>query len=240
VGKMKEKHLFKKDPILIGGCGRSGTTLLLSIISAHPRVFAFPYEVAAFTGWQVDKRGKEYPVRQDRLYRYLLYKHVPKEAWRWCEKRPLNVLYIKEILNYWKNAHFIHIIRDARDVLTSRHPEKPDEYWVPAKRWLRDVKSGLKYKDHPRVITIKYEDLVFDFQKTIHNICQGIGEESVPEILSWYENTTVKSDRAWFGGVEKIHQNSIKKWQKEEHQERLKEIMENKEVLELQTELGYL
>ena len=29
-----------QTPILIGGCGRSGTTLLLSLLSAHPRIRA--------------------------------------------------------------------------------------------------------------------------------------------------------------------------------------------------------
>ena len=240
IGKIKEKHLFKKDPVLIGGCGRSGTTLLLSIMSAHPRIFAFPHEVAAFTRWKDDQNGEKYPSREDRMYRYLTFKHVHKSAYRWAEKSPANVHQIEEILSYWERAHFIHIIRDARDVLTSRHPENPEGYWVSPKRWLRDVRAGLKFKNHPRVTTIRYEDLVGDYEKTIHKICRGIDEECVPEIISWYDYAKVRSNRAWFGGVEKLHQNSMKKWEKEEHRQRLDEIMKNKDVTELQKELGYL
>jgi hypothetical protein len=237
---MKEKHLFNKGPILIGGCGRSGTTLLLSVMSAHPHIFAFPHEVAAFFKWQENENGDMYPTRIDRMYRYLVSHHVQKSATRWCEKSPRNVLKINEILNYWDNAHFINIIRDARDVLTSRHPQKPDAYWVPLERWLNDVRIGLKYKDHPRVTTIHYEDLVHEYEKTITKICDEIGEEVVPEIISWYDHATVRSNRAWFGGVERLHQKSVNKWKKEEHAQRLEEIMQNKEIVELQKELGYL
>ena len=39
---------MEASPLIIGGCGRSGTTLLLSVLSAHPKVLAIPHETEAF------------------------------------------------------------------------------------------------------------------------------------------------------------------------------------------------
>jgi hypothetical protein len=53
LGRRKEKRTFTDTPILIGGGARSGTTLLLSILSAHPAIFAIRKELGLF------KYGKE-------------------------------------------------------------------------------------------------------------------------------------------------------------------------------------
>ena len=48
IGKKIEKRRFTCPPVYIGGCGRSGTTLLLSILSAHKDIFACPRELNPF------------------------------------------------------------------------------------------------------------------------------------------------------------------------------------------------
>jgi hypothetical protein len=37
-----------QKPIIIGGCARSGTTLLLSVLSCHPNIYAIPDETYTF------------------------------------------------------------------------------------------------------------------------------------------------------------------------------------------------
>ncbi|MCA9555784.1 MAG: sulfotransferase, partial [Myxococcales bacterium] len=39
---------FPEPPIIIGGCGRSGTTLVASILSCHPRIAVVGPETRAF------------------------------------------------------------------------------------------------------------------------------------------------------------------------------------------------
>ncbi len=210
LGKAKEKQVFDQAPIFLGGCGRSGTTLLLSMISASPEVFCFPHEVDAFTQWNRED-GNLVPRRIDRLYRYLLTHSVPSSCNRWCEKRPFNVRYIPEILEYFgNNARFVHIIRDARDVLTSRHPEKPDEYWVESDRWINDVTIGLNYRDNEQVYTLKYENLINDYESTMKSLCSFLNIEFGDEMLNWFDHAKVRSNRAWFSGVKKLHNDSIK------------------------------
>lgn len=240
-GQKIEEKKFSDPPILLGGCGRSGTTLLLSIISAHPKIFAFPHEVDAFTEWVTDVDGSLEPVRIDRMYRYLITNKIPGEVTRWCEKRPYNVRYIPEILEYHgEGTKFIHIVRDARAVCTSKHPQKPGEYWVSVDRWVNDVSAGLEHFDNPQVLTIKYEDLILSPEKLISQICEFIEEEPVEEIINWYENATVRENRAWFGGVTDIQKESLKKWQKPENRERVEEIMNDPRVQNLMEKLAYI
>lgn len=240
-GRKKERKSFSKAPILIGGCGRSGTTLLLSIISAHPKIYAYPHEVDAFTKWRRKKDNSLFPVRADRMYRYLLTHKVSKQTHRWCEKRPFNVLNIPEILEYHgPKSKFIHIVRDARAVCTSRHPEKPSEYWVSIDRYVRDVSAGLKYLDHPQLHTLKYEDLILNTEAEIMKICEFLEEKPVNEIINWYDHATVRQNRAWFGGVTDIQRESLSKWQKPENKDRVDEIMGDERVKELMKKLKYI
>jgi hypothetical protein len=241
VGPIKMESKFNQSPIIIGGCGRSGTTLLLSIIGAHPNIFSFPDEVMAFFDWEKDDKGIYKPQRIDRLYRSILFNRIPKGVNRWCEKSPPNVLYFDKILDYFnEDVYLIHIIRDGRDVMLSQHPKNPDEYWVSSERWINDVQAGLKFKDHPQVLTIKYENLIVDYNNTIEKICDFIGENCTEEVYSWIENTNVKKNEAWSGKVKKLHSSSIEKWKKEENKERVTEVMQNQEVVRLLEKLDYL
>jgi len=243
LGDRKVARHFDRGPIVIGGCGRSGTTLLLSILAAHPEIFAIPHESVSLVKWEPQPgRGAESPFRPariDRLYRYILPRRIPKGQHIWAEKTPRNVRHIEQILNYWHDALFIHIIRDPRDVLTSRHQNRPGEYWVSRKRWVNDVTKGLAFQDHPRVYTLRYEDLVQHFEPTIRRLCDFLKLECVPEILDWHTHTTVRRNRSWKGKVVKLHAKSVRKWEKPEHHERLSQILSDERITDLMERLSY-
>lgn len=239
IGKQKEKKHFSKPPIFVGGCGRSGTTLLQSIISAHPKIFAFPNEVDAFTTWQKTDKGFK-PVRQDRMYRELIWRRIPDSVHRWCIKRPFNVRHIEEILDYFPGTKFIHIYRDPRQVCVSRHPDDPSKYWVPIARWLMDTKAGWDFRDHPQVLTINYNDLILNTENIIRNMCDFLEEEVVDEILNWYDHATFRTNSAWFGKLENIQTRSLEKWKKPENKERVDEIMSDERVQALMKDVGLI
>lgn len=240
LGKYKIQGRFVKGSILIGGCGRSGTSLLLSILSAHPKIYALPKETDAFTKWTRDATGQIVPRRMDRFYRHFLGKSVPKSCDRWCEKRPGNVNYIAQILEYFgNNAKFIHLVRDPRAVCTSYHPSKSGKYWIDIGRYWNDVGNGLKFYGHPQVFTVKYEDLVAHSGRTIQEICEFLNVGYGHEMKNWFGHAKVRKSKAWYGRLVNVHAAPVYKWQKSEHAERVKEVVGHSGIQEIAHKLGY-
>jgi len=239
-GSKVEANQFCDPPVFIGGCGRSGTTLLLSILSAHKDIFACPKELGAFNKIEADGNGYRTPKRIDRLYTSLLINQIPRQARRLCEKSPSNVKHIDDIANYYRgNFRFIHIIRDGRDVVLSKHPTAKDRYWVEPQRWVNDVRSGLAHRDNPNVYTVFYEDLVQEFTNTVKGICAFLHIELSREILHWQQHATVTRNRAYFEGLQDLSSQSIGKWQEPQYQERVDQFLAYPGAKELLTELNY-
>lgn len=242
---IKIKIRLFKPPIIIVGCGRSGTTLLLSILSAHPDILAIPFETNAFCLRR--KEGSFLGIiplfHIKRIYRYLIKKSNLKSYNRWCEKTPKNVRHIRDILFYFrKYVRIIHIIRDGRDVVTSLHPLNPTDYWVSIKRWKEDTVAGLKYRDHPQVFTIKYENIITDFENSIYKLCNFLKIDYNIFISNWFEYATVRYHNGIHknGQIKKIYKNSIGKWKKSEHNRIIDELMEDDKAVKLLKLLDYL
>ena len=234
---------FIRGPIIIGGCGRSGTTVLLSILGAHPHIYAINEETEALcpTAHREDNVDLDAPLVIDKIYWYLLTHNVPRTCNRWCEKTPKNVIYFGRILDYFGDSvRIVHIVRDGRDVITSKHPDKQTKYWVPPERWINDVEAGLQYENHPQVLTIKYEDLVGRPEETIKKICTFIEEDFHESLLSHSDHTHIKRDKAWYTEAEPLHQRSVGKWRRPEFKERIDLFMNNPHAVRLLTYFRYM
>ncbi len=240
LGKSIARRKFQEDPIFIGGCGRSGTTLLLSMLSAHGEVFACPRELGLFNHTHRDAEGRLVADRIDRLYRSFIFNPISRTAKRWCEKSPSNIHHIDEIDEYFDGKFkFIQMVRDGRDVVLSIHPTAPDRYWVKPQRWVCDVREGFAYKDHPQVKTVRYEDLITDYETTIRDLCQFLELPVSSEILHWHENAKVRRNSAYFSKVEKSHSMSIQKWKRTADTDRLADFMAEPYAKEWLSTLGY-
>lgn len=231
---------LKGDPIFIVGCGRSGTSLLLSIISAHPKIFGFPVETEIM---MIEKRHSSFINRINNKRKLIPFlKGVPlkKTATRWCEKTPRNIHFIDAILNSYKNPKIIHIIRDGRDVVTSKHPTS-DKYWVSPERWVSEVKLGLKYQRNANVLTIKYEELLMEFEDSLNRIFQFLNEMVTNEVLNYEQNTDVKEMISFHNGkVKSIYKTALNKWERPEFEKRIEEAYNYNGFSELLTELNYV
>jgi len=224
---------MRKNPILIGGCGRSGTTLLLSLLSAHPDIYAVSYETQAFTPGaypplpekKIDTEG-DFCI--DFLYKHFLEKNVSLEKYdRWCEKTPMNVHFFEPLVEYFgPEMRFLNIVRDGREVVTSHHPNDPSAYWVSPNRWVRDVEAGRRAEGHDQFLTVKYEELVEDYTDCLKRICDFLGEEYSDAFEDYPETATLKSSSAWFGEAKSVERRSEKRWQKDEHQEVVRSLFE--------------
>ena len=129
------------SPIIVGGCGRSGTTLMRVMLDTHRNICCGP-ESSLFAPSDPAKRLRDLSFKFDvpvGLIRGLLarsdsqaqfideffgaYRSAQGKA-RWAEKSPVNVRYIGYIFEHFPDARFIHMIRDGRDVVCSlrNHP----------------------------------------------------------------------------------------------------------------------
>lgn len=240
IGKGIEKRRFSEPPIFIGGCARSGTTLLLSILSAHKDLFCIPNELALFHNHSKDDAGNIIPHRIYKLYRSLFLNRIPKTANRWLEKSPINIQYINEIDKYYQgNFRFIQILRDGRDIILSKHPTARNTYWVSPERWIKDVSAGMEFLNHPKVYSVKYEDLIQNFETTITGICSFLDIELSDEILNWHGHATVTKNRAYYSRVKQISTSSIGKWKETSDKQRVEELSDNPEGRNLLKALGY-
>ncbi|HYF69784.1 MAG TPA: sulfotransferase [Ohtaekwangia sp.] len=241
LGRRIERNHFTGIPILIVACPRSGTTLLLSILSAVPSIFAIPKQTYAFDRW--DKKNNSWiPSRLDKLFRQFIYRRIPKVSTRWLEKTPGHVRSIEKILSFFKNRiKIIHIIRDGRDVTVSSHPAYLDrrKYWVPVERWVAEVKTGLAFQNHSAVHTLKYEDLIKDYQSEIKKILHFLEEPFPQQLENWTAHTKIKKSIHWTGQVQDVHSASIGKWRQPHHADRIRLFMENGEAVQLLKQLGY-
>jgi hypothetical protein len=236
---------MNRSPILIGGCGRSGTTLLLSLLSAHPRIYAVPYETKAFTPGAYPPEGEvdtDGDFCIDFLYSHFLKNdRCIKEHGRWCEKTPMNVHFFERLVEYFgPEMRFLNIVRDGRDVVTSRHPNNPSSYWVSPARWVRDVQAGRRVEDHDQYLTIKYEDLVEYPFGCLKMICEFLEEDYKETFENYPETATVQSSNAWFGEAESVEDRSDERWKKEEHREVVNQLLDMPQAVDHLRYYGYI
>lgn len=203
-----------RSPIVIGGCGRSGTSLLLSVLSCHPEIFPIPFESRALCPGEYDCKS-DHRTRLDHrfLLKYILASRLSPRHRHWCEKTPKNIQRIPQILTlFGRHVKIIHIVRDVRDVLLSKHPSDPTRSWVSLGRWVSDVTAGREYENHPQVYTLRYEDLVQDYATEVSKLCLFLEIPFATEMLNYPETAQINEHVAWSGGAQPIQQSSVGKW----------------------------
>jgi len=193
-------------PIVLGGCGRSGTTLLRMMLDSHRRICCGP-ESSLFrrraidADWLADRfgfpRADVAAIRDGarsrpafiEAFAGLCMQKAGKA--RWAEKTPRNISRIGEIFRCFPSARFVHMLRDGRDVACSlrTHPRHKvvDGKLVPtgirkpiagcARRWVRDIEGSRRWWGDPRFLTVRYEDLVLDPRPALGRLMAFIGEE---------------------------------------------------------------
>jgi hypothetical protein len=133
--------------IFLVGAPRSGTTILQSLLAAHPKITSFP-ETKFFHYLWGDRlshklRDRMHQWFYEEIYRPELYdeseiyhRHSTSDRIKWfieilgqlaieegndiwLEKTPEHIYFIRDIVNYVPEAKFIHIVRNPLDVIAS-------------------------------------------------------------------------------------------------------------------------
>ena len=88
------------------------------------------------------------------------------------------------------------------------------KYVVDPEWWVYDIKAGIEFESHPQILTVRYEDLVQDYDKKIQEICTFIGESNPTPFLSYPKGATIIEDGYWIG-----------KWKQTQFSERIGHLL---------------
>lgn len=77
-------------------------------------------------------------------------------------KAPRDILLGARALAANPALHLVYLLRDPRNIIVSRHRRAPDRYWAGLKFWKTYTAAARRLADHPRFITLRYEDLITD------------------------------------------------------------------------------
>jgi hypothetical protein len=155
----------------ISGCGHGGTTLLATILGAHPSAHLFDRETKWFLGL-----GPLALLRENKARRAMAASNFSQETRVLIEKTPRHVFRIPHIRSLFPSTRFVVLVRDPRDLVASISKRIGD--WKGAMvRVSLDFVAINRVKNDPDVLIIRYEDLVRDFQKTMAKVSAHLGIE---------------------------------------------------------------
>lgn len=194
-------------PIVVGGCHRSGTSLVRRVLDAHPRIHCGP-ELKFLLDFHGCFRGEDRfghlrfvesarsILPEGELFDVLgdAFLGVHERAAqrlgkpRWADKAPENAIFLDDwgrlLGERWV---FVQVTRNPLDTLASM-AENPFPLTVPGdldgriEHYLRYTTAGVEFaRLHPeRYRRVVYEDLVRDPEAEVRALMEWLGEEFDP------------------------------------------------------------
>lgn len=145
------------------------------------------------------------------LYRYNAPPNTPVLG----DKTPYLILELPWIKALFPQAKFIHLIRDSKDVVSSRMKNFNESIEQATNRWVWAMIETDKHfhKNQKNFIEIKYEDLTHSPQKTLQDLTHFLGVKYSPEMLAHEDlelgDTHLEHHQETHNP---IHQSAVKKW----------------------------
>jgi hypothetical protein len=235
---------FSAPPIIIVGSRMSGAEQLLSILSCHPNIHAIdilklthpthhplsPEADRAKNHVRLKVEKKHDVIDKKQLMLNLLRKSILFSAKRWATTSLLGVLAYERILvQFGNNVRIINVVRDGRDVILESDKKVLAKQVVSPERWVYDVQAGMELEAHPQALTVRHEDLVQDYEKTIQEICTFIGEADSAPLLSYPKGATMIEAGYWVG-----------KWNQTQYSECVNNLLEIPDAVACLRHYGYV
>jgi hypothetical protein len=195
-----------KSPIFIGGCHRSGTSMLRQILGSHPRISAGHEDTSLYWISRTDHQllhptleacgytEDEWYSNVRRLVEEAHVRYAESQGkTRWAIKAPENAMIIDYLDKLYPDCQVIHIVRDPRDVIASNQKQfGPNRGAFYGYRWARIVRAAETAGPRlgpERFRTVKYEDLVANPEAELKNLVEWLGEPWSKEVLYPGERT---------------------------------------------------
>jgi protein-tyrosine sulfotransferase len=198
------------SPIVIGGCYRSGTSLLRRILDAHPRIYCGP-EVKFFRDFHGDY--VQDPIRHVRFMETARAMLPEKEAFevlgtafitmheraaqaagkrRWADKVPENLAFLDDwqrlLADRWV---LVHVARSPLDTLASIKEVKFPVSIPPRLEERIDLyvdynRAGLTFAERnpDRYVRVAYEELIASPERAVRGLMSSLDEEFDPRQLA--------------------------------------------------------
>ncbi|MEN9582305.1 MAG: hypothetical protein RL641_259 [Candidatus Parcubacteria bacterium] len=213
-----EQSTFVSDKplVIIGGCARSGTTLMRVILDSHSMLHSGPH-TNLFVPIKIDpsalafQSGVSFEVikRLLTLYKdraefisYFIDAALPLYNKKlFCDKTARNILTVDWIMKHFPNAKIIHVVRDGLDVVCSLRTHRKRKVVAGSiintgirmplelcvERWVNTMESALKYRDYENYYEVKYETLVTKTEPTLIGVCTFLNITYDPRMLRYFE-----------------------------------------------------
>jgi len=228
-------------PIVVGGCYRSGTSLVRRLLDSHPRIHCGP-EVKFFRDFHADFIDVEDPIAHLRFLstaRSLLpetdllevfggalveiHRRAAKRAGkaRWADKVPENVVFLDE----WQRLLgerwvFLHVVRNPLDTLASieewKFPKSiPVSLDDRIDLYVAYAEAGLRFaSENPdRYVLLVYDDLVADPEASVRQLMSSLGERFYPEQLTIDTSAHQPGlEDPKVGETSEVHTASVDRW----------------------------
>ena len=186
--------------VFVVGAPRSGTSLVQSVLATHSGLFSIPGETGLFSfqnifgrrhfGLSWDENRALFAASRDivdffdRAVGVLESRHPGRV---FVEKTPQHVLRLRFLARRFPRARFVNVVRDGRDCFTSAkgHPGIPQAASPArfARYWGRCVDAALRMSGHPRLLTLRYEDLARDAPRELARTMRFLALEAESEQL---------------------------------------------------------
>ena len=182
-------HRLWRAPLAGGihvcGCGHSGTSILTRLIGAHSGVHA----IAGETGVAKKESYGRYQQALEQFWR----ETQATGAQTWVEKTPKHVRHLRFILNAAPDSRIVLISREPRDCIASLS-RRYGRLSKALRRWCHDNGRVKRWRHHPQVTWLRYEDLVRDPQATLEQLMPALGLPFEPGQLHYHQQQV-----SWYG-----------------------------------------
>jgi hypothetical protein len=165
------------------GCSRSGATTLHYAFIAFRNTFLFEKEASPWsdpclqTCWRLWRDW-----RFSSEYRFF----ITKRQANWWQPHSISAL-----AHYARRyqVFIINVIRDPRDVLTSRYSDDHQQYEVTPELWQNSMAATRQLQraltGYPHVMTIKYEEAILHSYNIERQLHEAFGVHLRPELRAW-------------------------------------------------------
>ncbi len=133
------------------------------------------------------------PAEAVRIFHSLYAARFDKS--RWGNKTPAYLLHMRAIADLLPEAHFIHLIRDGRDVAVSIRNLwfGPDSIDTAARWWVSRLEEGRRQAAGlAHYVEVTYEDLVTAPESVLRRLCAFLDLPWSPTLLEYHEGARAR------------------------------------------------